>query len=122
MIRTVTCLVVECDGCGTTTYDGDDDDSPGTPHFGTHGGPESGWVRRCGPPATGRCRCTLPLLTGARGDLWRCPYCRTLWRLGDSCDWCDRYGVATHVRGQCAVGTKWRPATLGQRIRYWSPR
>lgn len=33
MIRTVTCLVIACDGCGTTRYDGNDDNDPGVPHF-----------------------------------------------------------------------------------------
>lgn len=32
MIRTVTCLVVECDDCGTVNYD---DDGSGTPHYNT---------------------------------------------------------------------------------------
>ncbi|WP_304455927.1 hypothetical protein [Nocardiopsis sp. YSL2] len=59
---------------------------------------------------------TETLADGDQGDLWRCDTCRALWRLGDACDWCDRYGY--HDRGVCTIGLRWRPATLWQRVRH----
>lgn len=49
-------------------------------------------------------------------NVWRCPICRELWRVGRKCGVCDRYGVGSH-RGQCMVGTMWRPARPLQRLR-----
>jgi hypothetical protein len=51
--------------------------------------------------------------------LWRCD-CGRLWRVGPACDLCDFYG--DHSTGQCTVGRVWRPARMGQRIRYWRSR
>lgn len=63
---------------------------------------------------------------GEFGDLWRCDRCRTLWRIGNACDYCDprepgnlRSSQGRHpglVHG--AVKTKWRHATWLQRFFY----
>ncbi|MEV7805032.1 hypothetical protein AB0O28_18985 [Microbispora sp. NPDC088329] len=78
------------------------------------------WVRRADP---GEHACRPPTAAtwgdplGRYGDLWRCP-CGTLWRIGDACDFCDRFGWGPHQGGH-AVGETWRPATLWQRIRHY---
>lgn len=60
---------------------------------------------------------TIP--DGHRGDLWRCDNCQTLWRIGESCDWCDRTG---RTDGRCGAhivhmpALAWRPATPWQRL------
>lgn len=81
------------------------------------------WVRRARPPAH---VCAPPshvshgyvnVPVGAVGDLWRCDDCHTLWRIGDACDTCDHFGSWPHPGGH-EIGTKWRPATLWQRLRY----
>jgi hypothetical protein len=76
------------------------------------------------PPVQHRCNLPVGALNGlergplaARGSVWRCA-CRRLWRVGEACDWCDRYDVGPH-QGQCTVGAKWRPATAWQWVRYW---
>jgi hypothetical protein len=76
-----------------------------------------GWVRRA---ETNRHRCPAP--TGSLGvplgtvdDLWRCPTCRTLWRIVLACNLCDAYGARPH-RGMHDVGYAWRPATAWQRL------
>lgn len=73
------------------------------------------YVRRAASEAAHPCE--LPTAYGADGDLYRCDWCGVLWRLGDACDACEAYGRGHH-RGQCEVGSAWRPATLWQRIRY----
>lgn len=52
-------------------------------------------------------------------SLWRCDErtCRKLWRVAAACDSCDANG-GRHDFGQCTVGTKWRPGTLWQRLRF----
>jgi hypothetical protein len=55
---------------------------------------------------------------GATGDVWRC-VCRGLWRVGQFCDVCDRYGVRSGVcprGGYHATGLAWRPARWWQRL------
>lgn len=73
------------------------------------------WVRRQPP----RHRCTPPVLddpyplaraVGNIGDLWRCDACPKLWRVADASE---------GQRGRITLGTKWMPATLGQRLRHW---
>jgi hypothetical protein len=73
------------------------------------------WVRKAGEPR--RHECSMP--AGAQiEDLWRCG-CGRLWRWTSACDTCASGGHGDPPRGQHAVGWTWRPATLGQRIRYW---
>jgi hypothetical protein len=80
------------------------------------------WVQRTDRRAAHRCPVprsgSLGSPDGDLGDLWRCDDCRTLWRIGDGCDTCDRYGPAPHP-GTHAVGQAWRPATWWQRLRHW---
>jgi hypothetical protein len=54
---------------------------------------------------------------GQIGELWRCPGCRRLWRIAHACNTCDAGSRMPH-RGAHRVGVMWRPATLGQRLRY----
>lgn len=99
------------------------------------------WVRR--RPAAPVHECTLPMREekigipplmgsgpnlewtatrpdGRRGDLWRCPDCQRLWRIGDGCHLDNAHGP--HA-GPCTPGwireDAWRPPTLWQRLRYW---
>lgn len=69
-----------------------------------------------GPQAEMEHREAVP--DGRMGDLWRCP-CGALWRIGDACDACDRFGEWRAHPGMHALGVAWRPATLWQRIRFW---
>jgi hypothetical protein len=83
VIRTVTCLVVVCDGCGTTRYDGNDEDDPGVLHFETVEAAREaldGWTftdRHLCP------RCVTRVLCEAAGHDWgedgwrRCWYVRS---------------------------------------------
>lgn len=91
-----------------------------------------GWVRRAAPPTHGHI-CTLPAVldhmrrvihtpADARwGDLWRCHFCRRLWRVGDACPVCDSLGGPAGHGGQCAYGLRWYPAKWWQRLWYWRP-
>jgi hypothetical protein len=78
-------------------------------------------VHRCQPPFKPGPDPAWPTLfstpVGLRGDLWCCDDCGSLWRIGEDCDWCDRHGVRPHFGGH-AVGSRWRPATRWQRIKY----
>lgn len=82
-----------------------------------------GWVRQAS--AEERHACDLPTRgftfhpAGQPCDLYRCDECKKLWRIGKACDICDAYGGHSGVRGSCQVGVKWRPATLGQRLKNW---
>lgn len=62
-------------------------------------------------------QCEHPPLPKTSTDLWRCDECGRLWRIGEACDWCERYGHKPHYGGH-AVGRIWRPATRLQRIKY----
>ncbi|GAA2046366.1 hypothetical protein GCM10009800_37430 [Nocardiopsis rhodophaea] len=53
---------------------------------------------------------------GQRGTLWRCRTCRRWWRIGNTCDHCDE-NPNEHHPGPCSVGTRWRRATLRDRLR-----
>lgn len=96
------------------------------------------WIRRHDPTAVHRCApptcehvyrlpdtttSTLTLVysetapDGHRGDLWQCPTCSTLWRIGYACDWCD--WRQPHESGLCTVGTAWRRASWWTRMRYF---
>jgi len=80
-----------------------------------------GWVRHADPD---RHRCPVPTVgafgapAGEVGDLWRCGDCRTLWRIGLVCGWCDTRGIHEHPGGH-AIGRAWRRAGIWQRLRYW---
>ena len=103
----------------------------------------TGWVRRTRPPANGH-DCAQPMreihikipsgpawkpgpsvwhkfgdvVDGERNDLWRCPDCRKLWRIGYACAACEQYGYGNHG-GQHVVGDAWLPATGWQRFTTW---
>ncbi len=65
----------------------------------------------CPAPASG---CTgIPV--GDLGDLWRCPGCKALWRIGRACTYCDTWGARPHP-GLHDAGAMWLPATLWQRV------
>lgn len=71
------------------------------------------WIRRARTvPEQHRC---LTPSEASRGDLWRCGECRRLWRYGDACDVCDRYGRIPHD-GMCRVGEMWRAPKIWQRL------
>lgn len=80
------------------------------------------WVRRA--PAVGPHRCARPISAdlpdGRHGDLWRCPICLVLWRIGYGCDGCDTYGPIPHP-GLCQLWPRlqWRPARTWQKIIHW---
>lgn len=78
------------------------------------------WIRRAKPPSH---TCDVPNHSfgpnGSRGDLWRCDVCHDLWRIGLACDTCDRNGGFEHP-GVHQVGNTWRPATVWQRLRFYS--
>lgn len=78
------------------------------------------WVRHDMTDAH-RCQHRPPTSDGHLGDLWRCGECKKLWRIGKACYICDAYGSGPHP-GQHAVGYKWWPATLWQRLRHWRNR
>jgi hypothetical protein len=63
-------------------------------------------------------RDTVP--AGEWNDLWRCDDCGRLWRVGNSCDYCDPSppGGRCFRGGYHAGGHAWRPATWWQRWRY----